>query len=498
MHKSQIRFWILWVIFHTGIFIAGFLKQKNDPGLALLNKLQYSVWSSRGAGLNLAITSSLIMLPMCRNTMGMLRKTFLSKVIPFDETIFFHKVCAWTILFFSLVHGNAHYVNFFNVEFTRLLPVFTWQIHYTMWGGITGHIMVIIMFLMYTTAAVSIRQKSFEAFWYIHHLAIIWYLCFFFHAYGCFVHTNKGECRPYYSWSYALFVCTIYFCERVYREIRGRYPTTIERVVMHPGNALEIRFNKPSMNYESGQYVFLCLPEISGTQWHPFTLTSCPEERHISVHIRVVGDWTSQAAQLLDSPGRDPRTVTLRVDGPYHAPTDRAFTYDHAILVGAGIGVTPFASILKSMYFKYKNQDPTLRLRKVDFFWINRDKEAFEWFQAELANIENMFPMQLLNFHLFLTEKLDLSTIHNYCVNASEEYDPITALRSQLNFGRPNWDIEFAKIRDEALGYRVNKREAAKVACFFCGPRPLAGALRDACEAASNSQVEFSFFKEHF
>jgi NADPH oxidase len=39
------------------------------------------------------------------------------------------------------------------------------------------------------------------------------------------------------------------------------------------------------------------MPELSGYQWHPFTLTSAPEEPFASVHIRIVGDWTRQLAR---------------------------------------------------------------------------------------------------------------------------------------------------------------------------------------------------------
>jgi len=34
-------------------------------------------------------------------------------------------------------------------------------------------------------------------------------------------------------------------------------------------------------------------------QYHPFTLTSAPEEDYISVHIRCVGDFTNELAKKL-------------------------------------------------------------------------------------------------------------------------------------------------------------------------------------------------------
>lgn len=42
-----------------------------------------------------------------------------------------------------------------------------------------------------------------------------------------------------------------------------------------------------------GQYIFLQCPSVSQLEWHPFTLTSAPEEDFFSVHIRVIGDWTA-------------------------------------------------------------------------------------------------------------------------------------------------------------------------------------------------------------
>ncbi len=34
------------------------------------------------------------------------------------------------------------------------------------------------------------------------------------------------------------------------------------------------------------------MPSVASTEWHPFTITSAPGDPFISVHIRVVGDWT--------------------------------------------------------------------------------------------------------------------------------------------------------------------------------------------------------------
>lgn len=55
----------------------------------------------------------------------------------------------------------------------------------------------------------------------------------------------------------------------------------------------------------------------------------------------------------------------MGVDGPFGTASEDVFDYEVSMLVGAGIGVTPFASILKSIWYKFKESNPKLRTRKV-------------------------------------------------------------------------------------------------------------------------------------
>lgn len=74
------------------------------------------------------------------------------------------------------------------------------------------------------------------------------------------------------------------------------------QVIMHPSRVLEIQMCKAGFSMEIGQYVFLNCPAISYLEWHPFTLTSAPEEEFFSVHIRVAGDWTETLIDTLQQP----------------------------------------------------------------------------------------------------------------------------------------------------------------------------------------------------
>jgi NADPH oxidase len=89
----------------------------------------------------------------------------------------------------------------------------------------------------------------------------------------------------------------------------------------------------------------------------------------------------------LDLSGMQRAMPMVRIDGPYGAPAEDVFKNEVAVLVGAGIGVTPFASILKHIWYRQRAGNPGA-LRRVEFFWICRDAPAFGWFQSMLQEVE--------------------------------------------------------------------------------------------------------------
>ena len=96
--------------------------QETNQKLAALNALTWSVWTSRGAGLVLAFDGGLILVPMLRNIIRVVRPR-LTWLFPADENIWFHRQVAYSMAFWAMVHTTAHYVNFFNVERTRAYSV---------------------------------------------------------------------------------------------------------------------------------------------------------------------------------------------------------------------------------------------------------------------------------------------------------------------------------------------------------------------------------------
>lgn len=156
------------------------------------------------------------------------------------------EVCIYNFTFPDGRNVTNRFYSFFNVEKSQVRPETAIQIHYTQAGGITGHIMLLCMLLMYTTAHHRIRQQAFETFWYTHHLFIPFMLALYTHATGCFVRDTVDPISPlagkefwthcigYEGWRWELWGGGIYLFERLYREIRAAKPTEITKVVRHP------------------------------------------------------------------------------------------------------------------------------------------------------------------------------------------------------------------------------------------------------------------------
>lgn len=297
---------------------------------------------------------------------------------------------------------------------------------------------------------------------------------------------------------------------------------------------MEIQFNKPSFKYKAGQWLFLNCPSVSGHQWHPFTITSAPGDPYVSVHIRQVGDFTKALGEALGAgsnnlgwEGMDPTSEyevalrngqhmpKLRIDGPYGAPAEDVFDNEIAVLIGTGIGVTPWASILKDIWYKRQGPNAKSRLKRVEFLWVCKDVSSFEWFQNLLSQLEKQtngekrgpsggqLGPDFLKIHTYLTQKIDVDTAQNIVLNSvGSELDPLTELRSRTNFGRPNFKRFLGAMKDSIVqGTYMPGLEGTlrtNVGVYFCGPSVAARDIRQACRAVSTPEVKFSFWKEQY
>ena len=162
------------------------------------------------------------------------------------------------------------------------------------------------------------------------------------------------------------------------------------------------------------------------------------------------------------------------IDGPFGAPTSKIFRANHAVLVGTGIGVTPFAPVLQSFMHRYwekREECPKCHYRwtddlsnlgnlekviminiiciksfffchyfftvrilhsctsihvlnvKVEFVWINRDTGPMDWFHQLLAQLEieqaekGGMMEKFLDIHMYITSALKKDDVRTLGVN---------------------------------------------------------------------------------
>ncbi|KAL3904528.1 MAG: hypothetical protein SGILL_010030, partial [Bacillariaceae sp.] len=335
-----------------------------------------------------------------------------------------------------------------------------------------------------------------------------------------------------------------------------------KREAMQPYEpAVELLIKKPALGgfeYNAGQFVRLAVPAISAVEFHPISISSAPNEKYITLHVRRLGDWTDKLVKLAET--TDYTDVLL--EGPYGALSvdlEDDEKYKLVLCVSGGIGVTPCQSIGKDLLVKHRQEGR--RLKKLNFVWAVRDLQMVKDIPPLLlaANIEKgnenaiikedysqaspdfqrmMERSDYFRSSTAIDKSLRSSTMSTtdssepnvggtvkrqrlrrrpavvqadiYCTQQSLEGDIERAnetggtlhLPYNLHSGRPDLDeiFEEMKASAEALG-------ESNIAVIGCGPTSLMVSLQEACRKHSANVVGgcvqpgavfFDLHKEHF
>jgi len=288
----------------------------------------------------------------------------------------------------------------------------------------------------------------------------------------------------------------MFITDRLISAIRNSQVTPVVEAELLPSGVTKLVYKKPSdFVFKSGSWARIAIPEISG-EYHPFTLTAAPHEKHLSMHIRAVGPWTRAIRQVFDPKKlKDGPMPFLYIDGPYGEGNQDWAIFETAILVGGGIGVTPFASILKDVIFQIQ-YNHTLAVKKVYFFWVCRNQRGFEWLIDIIRDLEEKDNKGVLEVHIFITEllhKFDLRTTMLYiCEHQFQKISHrsiFTGLAASTHFGRPNFMDLFQQLQ-------ASHPPTAKIGVFTCGPMPVIKNVEEACDTCN--EFEGARFYPHY
>jgi dual oxidase len=523
---------------------------KYSTGAEYQAALGWGVGMAKAAAGALYPTLFFMLLSMSRWFSTWMRKSYyISRVINWDLGQSFHIIISCVALTLASVHAIGHLSGSFvygsrpnrqNAVADLLGPdaiprPYVAYIRSTPgWTGLTA------LGLFYTIASLSIpyiRKKSYEIF-QVGHLLM-------FPMLGLLMAHGTAAYLQFPVLGLVLAVPTLLvLAERLTRILSGFQKIPASLAILDE-DTVRIACTIPGRRiwkYKAGQYVFLQVPQISRFQWHPFTISTCID-RQMQLHIKTDGDWTSQLRGLKD-------LSFVGIDGPYGAPAQRFYDFDQTVIVGAGIGVTPFSGILNDLQEREnhhwnRRRDSTSsnesneltrppvdrtatmlttingkpvdleRYRRVDFHWIVRDKNHLLWFSDLLNKISSEGPQTNphldIRIHNHLTKKrTDISQhIFRWLLEKhrteSQTVSPLTGLIAPTHFGRPDFPKIMNQHYEDMLQLVVRDRgRKRKVGVFFCGAPVIGHALADVCHQMTlrgredGSEIEYHFMMEVF
>ncbi|XP_076666481.1 NADPH oxidase isoform X2 [Andrena cerasifolii] len=149
----------------------------------------------------------------------------------------------------------------------------------------TGIVLALLLTVITVCSMPFVRRGGcFEIFYWSHLLYIPFWILMMLHG-------------PNF-WKWFIGPGIIYLFERS-RRIAWSHSelgkTYISSGLLLPSKVTHLVVKKPlHFDFNPGDYVFVSIPIIARYEWHPFTISSAPEqEDYIWLHIRAVGEWTN-------------------------------------------------------------------------------------------------------------------------------------------------------------------------------------------------------------
>ncbi len=133
--------------------------------------------------------------------------------------------------------------------------------------------------------------------------------------------------------------------------------------------AIERIFHPVDMASEGRSAVVSIRSGAVHNQFHPFSITSAPDDPNLSVAVKAVGDYTT-AMRVLE------KGASARVEGPYgrfsHVDVDNR----RQVWIAGGIGVTPFVSMARSLKGSEHEVDLYLGTKSVEQAYFAEELSA--------------------------------------------------------------------------------------------------------------------------
>jgi predicted ferric reductase/Ca2+-binding EF-hand superfamily protein len=433
------------------------------------------VMLARAGGASLNLNSALILFSVMRGLATKIRGFVIAPLLPLDDALSIHRLLGYSVAVGSVLHGAGHFIHgllehpvecaALDHEISRLARP-------------TGWALLLLTAVMVTFALPQIRRtKYFDWFAKTHVLYLPWFVLALLHA----PHLRLWVILP-------IVVFGLELTLRVRRRSRQSHPADLTSL---SSKVSRLRLaTPPGFSYRAGDYALLKIPSLPSREWHPFTISSAPESGELTFHVRALGNWTDALYTLAEQRRARSQTapIAVHLDGPYGSPSSYVLAQRHAVMIGAGIGVTPFASVLDSLVTRKNAGD--LELEKLYFYWLSADQRSFDWFRDLLLELEQKDQKSLVDIRIFLSRArasfaaLALNLARDLAHDVGRP-DAFTGLRAQTRVGEPDFERELREIAE--------RHAPDKVDVFYCGRPELGRKLRKIC-----TRLGLSFRPEPF
>lgn len=353
-----------------------------------------------------------------------------------DVLLQFHRQIAYVGLAFVLAHPLLLFVA--NPEFLALLNPIT--------APLRAHMAVLSVIALLVLVALSVWRKrlhiSYEA-WQLTHgvLAVVVVVAALVHILLVDYYVDELWEKALWILMSAAFVWLLVWVRILKPVQRYRRPWIIETVIPEQGNTYTMvlgrsarsAHNSNGFTFEAGQFAWIMVGQspFAITQ-HPFSFSSSAERTdRVSLSVKAAGDFTSQIGALV--PG-----TPVYLDGPYGSFTVDRHEGPGFVLIGAGVGVTPLMSIMRTLADRKD-------VRPFYLFLNNRDRESVI-FREEIEGLKS---------------RLNLTVVH------------------VLSHPDETWDGERGHLNADLLRQYLPERYQ-HLQYFACGPGP----MMDATERA--------------
>ena len=124
-----------------------------------------------------------------------------------------------------------------------------------------------------------------------------------------------------------------------------KYKYKVAEVKTLNNNIFEINMEPVSekMNFKPGQFIFIkFLDKNVGAETHPFSISSVPGDKYLSVIVKNLGDHTLKMKELL--PG-----TLAKIEGPFGVFDYKSVKNKSQIWIAGGIGIVPFLSMARDL-----------------------------------------------------------------------------------------------------------------------------------------------------